>query len=59
MKTATEKPLVCPRMSSMECVQLCMSSVTLLLLLFVVFVICYFGYIMFKYQNFFLDIFQF
>jgi hypothetical protein len=36
-----------------------MSSVTLLLLLFVVFVIGYFGYIMLKYQNFLLDIFQF
>jgi hypothetical protein len=56
---STAEKLECPRMSSMECVQICMSSVTLLLLLFVVFVIGYFGYIMFKYQNFLLDIFQF
>lgn len=52
-------PLLHRTTSNMEWIQICLSSVTVLLLLFVVLVIGYLGYAFVKYQNIFIDMLQF
>jgi hypothetical protein len=44
---------------NIECIQICLSGVTVLLLLFVVLVIGYLGFAFIKYQNIFIDMLHF